>query len=369
MKVIFYIGHHKVGSTALQVFLAQNWLRLARAGILYPAVESKGFTANLARALAGQDHAEIADVNIREPHSALAYKMMAEKVETRKVPKQFRQLPSTQQMMFALRNQIQTLEPHSVILCSEAFANFGEVRPELIDTLREQLPEAEFELYCTLRRPDDYLVSWHGQRLKVGEKLRPLSDGGADPYFEHIHFNFRTVIEPWAQRLPDARLILRPYSEVLAAGGSTRDFADQISADFPDGMIPAGRANRSLPRAALEIVRRGNHALPPAQAHQLAQYLLRADTGLEPARNEDVEMFGADLRATIAGRFAPIHDYLSDLSGRARFFDDINRIRDTRPVPEREAASQLLAQIDPDRLPPAPALRDFIRSLMAGTAA
>lgn len=39
MKVVFYIGHHKVGSTALQVYLSQNWLRLAQAGILYPAVE------------------------------------------------------------------------------------------------------------------------------------------------------------------------------------------------------------------------------------------------------------------------------------------------------------------------------------------
>ena len=44
MKVILYIGHHKVGSTALQVFLSQNSHRLLQAGILYPAVEMQGFS-------------------------------------------------------------------------------------------------------------------------------------------------------------------------------------------------------------------------------------------------------------------------------------------------------------------------------------
>ena len=51
MKIIIYIGHHKVGSTALQVFLSQNWLALVRAGILYPSVETSGFSHNLAEVL------------------------------------------------------------------------------------------------------------------------------------------------------------------------------------------------------------------------------------------------------------------------------------------------------------------------------
>ena len=288
MKVILYIGHHKVGSTALQTFLAQNWHRLIQAGILYPAVESRGFASTLARALSGKDRAGEADVNIREPHSALAYKMMAEVSEHRKVPGQFRRLPASPQMLLAIQNQIRFLKPQTVILCSEAFANFGQVRPALIETLTGIFPDAEFEVYCALRRPDDYLISWHGQRLKVGEKLPSLRDGGAVSYYDNIHFNFRTVVESWADLVPGVRLMLRPYDAILAAGGSTQDFMIQAGADFPDGLIPAGRANPSLPRAAMEIARRGNHELPPEPAQALRQHLLELPAEQVPVPNRDV---------------------------------------------------------------------------------
>lgn len=367
MKVILYIGHHKVGSTALQVFLSQNWLALARAGILYPAVEARGFSNNLSKALADREQAAELPVNIREPHSALAYRLMSE-VSDRKVPAQFTHLPAGGQMLNALRAQTHWLKPEAVILCSEAFANFGEVRPELIRRLCNVYPDAEFEVYCALRRIDDYLVSWHGQRLKAGETPQQLSDGGATPYFNSIHFNFRAVVEAWAEQVPDVRMIVRPYGEILAAGGSTEDFMAQAGVAFPDGMTPAGRANRSLPRAAMEIVRRANSALEPDQARALRQYFLSPDSGLEPVPDKDVEMFGARLRAKLMKKFAPIHDYLSDLTGRDAFFADFDDIARPRPVPEAEAAADLLAQIDPAALP-GQQLRDYLVALRRDLAA
>ena len=193
MKVIFYIGHHKVGSTALQSFLTQNWRRLAKHGILYPAVESRGFAANLAHGLGQPLKGAVNDVNVREPHSALAYRMMAE-VSERKVPPQFKRLPTAAQMLLAIQNQVRALRPEALILCSEAFANFGQVDPALIRSLADHFPKAEFEIYCALRRPDEYLISWHGQRLKVGETVSALSQGGAASYYDNIHFNFRTAL-------------------------------------------------------------------------------------------------------------------------------------------------------------------------------
>lgn len=288
MKIILYIGHHKVGSTALQVFLSQNWLGLIRAGILYPSVESRGFSSNLARMLGDGDKAAQLPVNIREPHSALAYRMMSE-VSPRKVPSQFNNLPATGQMFHALRAQANQLKPRAMVLCSEAFANFGEVQPSLIKRLGNAFPKAEFTIYCALRRPDDYLISWHNQRLKVGEKIDRLSEGGAEGYFGNIHFNFRTVVEPWAQQLPQARMIVRPYGAIMAAGGSTQDFMDQVGVTFPEDMIPAGRANRSLPRAAMEIVRRANHALPPGKAHALTQFLMNSGDLLTPPADSTVD--------------------------------------------------------------------------------
>jgi len=367
MKVILYIGHHKVGSTALQMFLAQNWLGLMRGGILYPSVESRGFSQNLARSLAGKDRAGQQDVNIREPHSALAYRMMSE-VSKRKVPQQFRFLPSAPQMFQAIRNQVRILKPDTVILCSEAFANFGQVDPGLIKRLGGLFPKAEIEIYCALRRPDEYLISWHGQRLKVGEKLDPLSNGGLKPYYETIHFDFRAVIETWVKELPQARLILRNYSDILAAGGSTQDFMQQTGATFPDGLAPVGRANTSLPRAAMEIVRRANHDLEPAQAHALCQYLLDGENGLTPASNARVEMFGDMARADLTHHFAPMQAYLSGLTGQDAFFPDMDAVARACPVPEDKAVVDLLAQIDPASLPSAPirAYIDKLRHVPAG---
>ncbi len=367
MKLILYIGHHKVGSTALQLFLAQNWVALAKNGILYPSVETRGFASTLARALKGRDRPGEEDVNIREPHSALAYKMMSEVSEHRKVPVQFRRLPASGQMLAALQNQVRMLKPDTLILCSEAFANFGQVKPELIRTLTRIFPKAEIEVYCALRRPDDYLISWHNQRLKVGEKIDRLSEGGAEGYFGNIHFNFRTVVEPWGNLLPQAKLIVRPYSAIMAAGGSTQDFMDQVGADFPAGLIPAGRANRSLPRAAMEIVRRGNHALPPGQAHALTQFLLNASDRLTPPADSDVEMYGPALRTRLAEAFAPIHDWLSGRQN-APFFDDIDAVRAPRVLSEDEAMRGLLAQIDPAMLP-TPETAEFITTLRQDIAA
>ncbi|MBK0329314.1 hypothetical protein I5535_18725 [Rhodobacteraceae bacterium F11138] len=364
MKVILYIGHHKVGSTALQVFLSQNWLALAQNGILYPSVEPRGFAFNLASTLGRRDKAVPLPILIREQHSALAYRMMSE-VSQRKIPPQFAHLPASGQMFLALRAQVNQIKPKALVLCSEVFSNFGEVQPDLIKRLCVAFPKAEFEVYCALRRPDDYLVSQHGQRLKVGEQLKPLSAGGTAPYFDTIHFNYRTVIQAWADQFPNARLILRPYHEIVAAGGSAEDFMEQCGVDFPADLAPVGRANPSLPRAAMEIVRRANQDLPAPQAQALRQYLLQTGPHLNPVKNSDVEMFGADLRAEMVRRFTPIHDWLSELTGSA-FFPDIQDMAQPRPTPEHQATTGLLSRIDPGTLPDQD-LRDYVAAFRQQT--
>ena len=350
MKLVIYIGHHKVGSTALQTFLSQNWVRLAQNGILYPSVETRGFSNNLARLLQGKDVPANYGVNVREPHSALAYRMMSE-VSQRKVPPQFKRIPAVVQMTLAIRNQVEAIKPDAVILCSEAFSNFGQVDPELITRLTDILPDAEVEIYCALRRPDEYLVSWHGQRLKVGEKLPSLRDGGVEEYLDTIHFNFRTVVEPWVAKLPMARLILRAYDQISAAGGSTEDFCTQVGATFPDNMIPVGRANKSLPHAAMEVVRRGNAGLPGPRATELSRFFLQGGAKLDPIANDQIDMFGAPLRADLAERFEPIHRYLSDLTGTPNFFGNYDEIRQARSVSETEAAADLLTKLDVQSVP------------------
>lgn len=364
MKVIVYIGHHKVGSTALQVFLSQNSHRLLSNGILYPWVEMRGAAHALGKAAGQGDRAEVLPVNICEPHSALAYKMMAERAG-RPVPPQFQMLPHPGQMFHAIRQQIAVLKPHTVILCSEAFSNFGAVEPELISQLLEQFPDADLRLYCALRRPDEYIVSWHGQRIKVGESVGPLMPDGVRSYFDTIHFDFRLAVEAWLERVPEGTLRLRNYADVRAAGGSEVDFMQQSGVEFPQGMLPVEPANLSLPHATFEIVRRAFTALPRKPAANLARFILKRSGQLDLPSNSDVEMLGEVQRQRMSDRFAATHEFLGRAAGVAKFFPDIEAVAVCRPIPEREAVRQALAAMTPDflqELNSEPA-RDFVLEL------
>lgn len=360
MKVIFYIGHHKVGSTALQAFLGRNWARLARAGILYPSTEGRGYAYNLGQ-LMNKPRPKHLPPHLREPHNALAYQMIADVIR-RPIPKQFGQLPSTVVMLEMIRQQTEALAPHTVVICAEAFANFGEVDPGLVSRLCTIFPGADFAIYCALRRPDDYLASWHGQRLKVGEPARPLRPSGLHHYLKTIHFDYPTVISAWLERVPAPDLILRNYADILKAGGSMEDFVERCDLTLPDNLEPPGRANPSLPLAAFSIMEQANQVLDPLPRHHLSMFLQQNAPKICPIANRDVEVFGAAQREQIVTRFRPHDSYLAELIGQSHFFEDLNRISETRPVSYQQAARQLLDAIDPDIIPH-PIPRDFIRAL------
>lgn len=360
MKVILYFGHHKVGSTALQAYLARNALALLEQGILYPAVESEGMSHLLAQALGRQDRPTLGCMNVREPHNALGFRMLAVKTGGG-TPPWHGPLPGLPAMLNTLRHQVEVLQPQTVILCSEVFANFGAGHEDMIEKLHSLFPEAEAELYCALRRPDEYAASWFGQRLRFGHQLEPLSSPGG-VQTGSVHFDYRRMVEPWVQEFQGCRLHLRTYSDILAAGGSVEDFTSRVSCRFPDGLPQKGPSNRGLPRAAYDIIRRANHALPPAQAQALREFFQAAPPEISPVANGDVELFGAARRAELAEAFAPVHAYLSQLAGRDAFFPDIEEMRVPRPVPEAVAAARLLDALDPETLP-GPELRRYITTL------
>lgn len=361
MKIIFYIGHHKVGSTALQAFFARNWRVLAQAGILYPSVESYGFGTNLRQALKQpQKIHEL--VRIREPHSALAYRMIAD-VSDRPIPRQFADVPSSDQMIRAIRAQVAALEPHTVVLCSEAFSNFGQVNPALVSRLGQIFPTADMQIYCALRRPDTYITSWHGQRLKVGERVDPLHETGAAQYFRTIHFNYRMVVNAWIKHLPQAQFLLRNYADILDSGGSIEDFVAQTGLKLPqDGIAPPERANESLPLAAFSIMQRAIGQLSHRDILALSRFLQTQGKTLSPHANSDIEVFGSTHRDHLVTTFAPIDAHLAKIAAKPAFFADLDTARSPRPIPEPDAARALLHAIDTERLPQ-PELKTFLTAL------
>ncbi len=348
MKVIIYFGHHKVGSTALQAFLANNALQLLQQGILYPAVESQGSAHMLALATGRRRAPDLNCMNLREPHNALAFRMLAQDSPKKTTPPWHGALPPLHAMLRAIRHQVEILVPDTVILCSEVFSNFGPSKPALIAQLKKQFPDADFELYCTLRRPDDYMASWFGQRLRFGRKLDALDHGTALADTRSIHFDYQKMIAPWVAAFPDAKLHLRNYAEVLAAGGSVQDFTTQVGCQFPRNVSYEGPNNQGLPRSSYEIVRRAFHDLPTEQANMVLQFFLRRGKSLTPVPDKKVELYGADLRQQLADQFDPINRYLGTLIQTDQFFEDLDQMRQPRPVSLDDANRSLLQTLTTD---------------------
>lgn len=359
MKIILYFGHHKVGSTALQSFLARNAITLMRQGILYPAVESQGMSHLLSQLLHPGSSPDLDCLNLREPHNALAFRMLNEKTHAR-IPPWHAPLPALPAMLRTLAHQVDILKPETVILCSEVFSNFSTSHHDLIAKLRDLFPGAQYELYCVLRRPDEYAASWFGQRLRFGNKMVPLSmPKGVN--VAGIHFDYRKMVAPWVETFAGCKVHVRNYADVLAQGGSIPDFTATVGCTFPQGLPDKGPKNHSLPRAAYEILRRGNHDLPEAEAASLRELFQKLP--LPGLKDQNVELFGPEQRTRMAEAFAPIHDYLSQFApDRAAFFPDIEEMRQLRPMPLSEATQKILTYLPTGALPD-PALRDYVKQL------
>jgi hypothetical protein len=344
MRVILFIGHHKVGSTSLQDYLARNAVVLAQHGILYPFVDFQGL-AHFSAVAAGQ-HKVFGSlpINVREPHNALAFKMMAA-VRDGSVPSYHKRLPSVSQMQNAITQQVAFSRPHTVILAAEVFANFPAVDESLAENIRDLFPDATFTLVATLRRIDNYIASWHGQRLKFGHSVEPLRETGAARYFNTIHFDYRMMVEGWLKALPDCDVILRNYDDVIAAGGSVQDFVSQTGLTIPSGMTTERHENTSLHRGIYEIVRRANRELPRPAAATLRDDLRDLCLILDLPSNGSIELYGETLRKQMLERFRDIDAWLAATVGQSAFFGDLESIAKTSPVPEMDAYAASVSQI------------------------
>lgn len=360
MHVHFHIGHHKTGTTSLQAFLALNAPLLIRRGILYPWVESQGAALAVANAGSrarfmgrtamaainrklGRDQTgsrrDVLPINVREAHNALAFRMLADQVDHWQVPSYHKELPHSAQMLIGLRNQLTYLQPDHVVFCSEVMSHFGIAAPDQIGRLMQAVGGDARTLWCTLRRPDEQAVSWHGQLIRFGQAPLPLShpDG---LNLDWLHFDYQRTLQPWIDQMPGCKVMLRPYRETLAAGGSVEDFVQNSGIRFPRALLPAPKLNVSLPPAVLVLMRRANHDLPQPLRREFGNRLMRLSDGLKLASSREVEMIGAENRRRMFDAFQPIHAYLNGLSGRTAFFDDLDGMLDTKPMTEELAVRQ-----------------------------
>ncbi|MGR3501644.1 hypothetical protein [Pseudaestuariivita sp.] len=362
MNAIYHIGHHKVGTTALQIFLAHNSYTLMKAGILYPKIEADGLIDFLSRAMRGGDELRLMEYQVCQPHNALAYRILGKEPGFEMSPL-YKNVPGFMQIVRNVRTQIEALQPKHTIFCSEIFSNFGAVRPEMIDIAGTMVEESRMKLYCVLRRPDQYLASWHWQWLKFGRKSQALDAGGTEDYFDTIHFDYQKMLEPWLTSNIFKYQYIRPYSDVMAQGGVVQDFFDTCEIDLPETPFGEERLNVGVHVAFFEVLRTANHKFRFPKSKKLRIFIEEANASLDLPSKGDVELFGKDVRRAMYDRFRPIEQYLREVTGRAAFFEDLDNILDTRPLDEppvrRDACTQLMA------LPAFDALDDKLRAHIA----
>lgn len=363
MKVALFIGHHKTGSTSLQTYLARHYLPLLKEGILYPAVEAEGAASNLAWALRGEEPVNVYRMNVREPHNALAFRMLNE-VNDSPVPDWHPNLPTGFQMLQLIEAQMKAIDPQHVVICSEVMSRFAEKGwHKVLPRMQHRFGQYDSSVVLNLRRPDEYLASWHLQRLKFGSAIKPLRHGAHESYYNGVHFRYDLIVSRWMEALPGARMVVRNYEDVVAAGGSVIDFFAQSQIDYlPDDSD--SRMNSSVPYAMVEIVRQANIKLPENRRAVL-NYIFDAMTRVPYARNSEVELFGPIHRAAFMKAFRPVHAALSAQLGIARFFPDIEEGEVCRPIPEMEAATAALEYLRKDAREHAPSdiVGEFIANL------
>lgn len=133
-----------------------------------------------------------------------------------------------------------------------------------------------------------------------------------------------------------------------AQGGSVSSFAKLSGCALPSGLEPVGQANPGLPYALLEIARQGICTLPRVSAGALRRYLEAAAQRLELVPDDNIELFAPNARETLLHAFRDTHDWLSQVTGRIPFFDDLDDMRRPRPISDLAAASAALPALRAD---------------------
>lgn len=341
MKKIYCLGLHKTGSTSLQRVLLANQVALARRGVLFPPVTPQAVTRFMADLLR-PSAARSLRLNDYMGHNALAYQMISERVAGFAVPQGHLPTFASSDALFLAQDLAEHLAAQTLVFCSEDLARAALMAPDVPRVFAERFGADDVTIFAVVRRPDEALAAWQTQKLRFGQPFAALRQTGVEPYFGTVHLEYRAALEPWLRAFPTARIVLAPYGEVKAAGGTVERFF-QIAGLATSGLTGLEtKANPSLPHAVFEIARLALAAIPLESAKHLRAFLARAAEGLALPVNSSVDMLGGKARGTLLRGFEDTHHWLSQTSGRVPFFPDISQMAVAPDMTATDAAVQAL---------------------------
>ena len=349
MRVFIFFGHHKVGSSAIQEFMGRNAPALAAQGILYPAIRPKDAQQLKTLVRMGQG-TQPTPRPLREAHNSLGFAMIADHTgHTR--PDVCGTDISTEQMFATIRAQITHFRPETLVLVSEVFANFSAIDPPLIDKLFDGLgvrPE-DVTAIAFLRRVDDYLSAWHGQRIRFGHRV-PRAPDLLEHYIGGIHFDYAALVAPWAERCNGLRLLRYQPNR------SVREFARHIGLRRN---LSEPLRNRSIHPALIDIARQAQHNLAPEHAAHCTRFLSWASRLHIWGNPHRIEMWGNCARDRMYYASQRPNAILDRLTPDP-LFPDLSTILATRPVLQAAATQRAIRLLQgPARVIIPPPLRPF----------
>lgn len=296
--VILHIGHFKTGTTALQVFMAQNAARFRAAGLHYAQTSRK---------------------NAKQ--SALAFALYRA-VGVRDLMHGYDDDTPPEALWATFFKEVRSRREPMVLASSEEFMRLG-AWPEAADRLRGIVDAAsdefDFRIIAYLRPPQAHLSSWFNQLIKMRQKVGDF-DSAVLSGMEPVHLDYALALRPFFDIFGARAVTLRLFDDALRQ--ENRLFADFLSAlglqRKPTRLAwPEGDPNPRLDDRVLDIVRLSqNSGLPAPAVRSLATRAtghFDAEAALAPVapdagfdRVVDQARRGIEMLAAVkAGEFDP----------------------------------------------------------------
>jgi hypothetical protein len=265
-RIVFHIGMHKTGTTAIQVSLGKAYDSLLSRGILYPRAGR-----------VGPGHAQVARDLMRTDAPAA-------------------ELPSH----LGILDEVRTAGPATLIVSSEDLLGVRSPRPvEWARHLCEELQPARVDVLGYVRPQWDQVESLYAAWVRTGRSWAPF-DQVLETMMVDRRFDYLETFSSWRQAFGD-RLELRPYgADVLVGGDAVTDFWSSVGLGTPTE--PPRHANPRSGARTTEMLRLlraflADHHLdglvqpaepdPRAQQRAIQEMLRRARRRIEAAFADD----------------------------------------------------------------------------------
>lgn len=332
MQLLFHIGTHKTGSTAIQRFCLRNRDALAAQGVLYPS-------AHIAN---GAQHALAWALGLNHPKRDLD--LRAEEVAQ------------------GILDEGRSSGAKWVIVSSE---DFESLRDEAVVELRRLFKDIPAKVVVYLRRQDEALVAAYNQRVKsFVSRFHGTLEELRHQQFVPRRFDYWRLTQRWANVFGDEAMHVRVYDPSQFPNGNIiPDFFSVLNLSL-EGMATESLSsvNKSVHPLALEILRRSNTKDMSRVVHNAMLRRLRDASSKYPterprlapaAQQEFVEQF-RESNALVARKWLGREDgvLFSDSRGTSPEEPerDGNHLRDAQLV--ELLIDSLVAAIEEIKVPP-----------------